>query len=43
MNALASSPLPGWSGRRKVLAALFSALGLAALACAAVYVSAALF
>ena len=43
MNAIASLPWSGWPPARKVAAIAFSLGGLAALACAAVYVSAVLF
>ena len=43
MTGVASLPMSGWPTGRKVTAGVFAAAGLAALACAAVYLSAVLF
>ena len=43
MSTLAALPMSVWPVSRKVLAAVFGAIGLVGLACAAVYLSAVLF
>jgi type IV secretion system protein VirD4 len=43
MNNIASVPMSSWPVGRKVAAAIFAAVGVAALVCAAIYLSAVLF
>jgi type IV secretion system protein VirD4 len=43
MSAVTALPIAAWPASRKIAAALFAAAGLAALACAAVYLSAVMF